>query len=82
DQGPDGFLGGGPPGWGAPPRQYSADTARAIDLAIKKLMDDAYARATSVLTTNRPVLDDSAAALLARETLTESDLAPFFGRLS
>ena len=47
----------------------SGKLAELVDEEIKKLLDEAYAQATSILTENRDVLDKMAGALLERETL-------------
>jgi len=63
------------------PRRYSEATAREIDVAIRAIVDDAFERACEILEHNRQLLDESAAALLERETLSEQDLAPFFEKV-
>ncbi len=50
-------------------RNYSEATAEHIDEEVKRLIDEAYAKATSVLTQYRAQLDAIAAALLEYETL-------------
>jgi cell division protease FtsH len=50
-------------------RDYSEATAQEIDREVRKLCDDAYARATKVLTDNRDKLESIAKALLEFETL-------------
>jgi len=57
-------------------RGLSNETANRIDEAVRALVDEALARATTVLAARRTLLDDYAARLLAQETLTETDLAP------
>jgi cell division protease FtsH len=52
------------------PRQYSESTATAIDDAIHGLIEAAFARAKGILTQNMELLRESAAALLAAETLS------------
>jgi cell division protease FtsH len=79
DEDPASFL--GRPAPGASGRMYSEATAREIDCAIRSLVDAAFARARSVLATNRPTLEKAASLLLARETLTEADLRPLFAGL-
>jgi cell division protease FtsH len=54
-------------------KDYSEDTAREIDLAVKKLIDEAYARAKEMLTERRALLDQGARLLLEKETLTPED---------
>jgi len=70
-----GFLGEGLAG-GAITRRCAEATAREIDLAVKALLDEAYARATAILQRRRPALDAGAALLLARESLSADEL-PF-----
>jgi cell division protease FtsH len=60
-------------------RLYSEETAREIDLAVRELVDAAFRRARAILELNRPVLDQGARTLLARETLTGDDLAGLLG---
>jgi cell division protease FtsH len=61
---------------GAPrKREFSEETAREIDRAVREMVDKVYDRAVSILERNRKLLQESARALLDRETLGESDLA-------
>ena len=57
-------------------KPYSEKTAELIDTEIKKLTDEAGKRAEAVLKANTKVLDRVATALLEKETLEESDIAP------
>ncbi|MGC8915517.1 MAG: ATP-dependent zinc metalloprotease FtsH [Thermoanaerobaculum sp.] len=50
-------------------QDYSESTAVAIDSEIKRLVEEAYARATDLVEKHRPVLDRIAEALLEREVL-------------
>jgi len=50
-------------------RDYSEATAEQIDTEVRKLVDDAYARAKEILVTNREKLEVIAKALLEYETL-------------
>jgi cell division protease FtsH len=63
------------------PRHYGESTADAIDSAVRALIDDAFTRARQILIANKPLLLESAQALLAHETLSEDDLRPFAARL-
>ena len=63
------------PGMGSA-KDYSDVTAREIDLAIRKLIDEAYERAKEVLNQRRKDLDDGARMLLDRETITPDDFPP------
>jgi cell division protease FtsH len=55
-------------------RSYSEQTAWQIDEAVRRLVDQAFDRATAILSQNRPLLDETAKSLLERETLTAEDL--------
>jgi cell division protease FtsH len=50
-------------------RNYSEHTAQQIDSEVKRLIDEAYATATKVLTQHRDKLDAISLALLEHETL-------------
>jgi cell division protease FtsH len=54
-------------------RDYSEATAREVDLAVRELIDAAYARAKEVLTTRRADLEAGTRLLLERETITPDD---------
>jgi len=54
-------------------RQYSEATAREIDCAVRKLVDDAFRNATQLLMQRRADLDQGAALLLKKETLTDAE---------
>jgi cell division protease FtsH len=56
------------------PRAYSEATAQAIDREVKHLIDNAYARATELLTQHRDKLEIIAKALLEFETLTGAQI--------
>jgi cell division protease FtsH len=71
---PASFLEG--PGGVASERSLSEDTASRIDVAVRALVDEAFARASALLTERRDLLDQGAADLLARETLNQADLRP------
>ena len=46
-----------------------------VDGEIKRLLDEAYARAREIVVTNRDALERITAALLERETIDREDLA-------
>ena len=48
---------------------------------MREFVDAAFDRARAVLEHNRPILEESARALLERETLTEADLMPIFEKV-
>ena len=56
-------------------REYSEQTAREIDVAVRRLVDRAFEVAKSILAEKRAVLESSAQELLRKETLDEADLA-------
>jgi cell division protease FtsH len=55
-------------------RDFSEDTAAAIDEEVSDLVAVAYKRATSVLVENRSVLDELAEMLVEKETVDADDL--------
>ncbi|MHB1205774.1 MAG: ATP-dependent zinc metalloprotease FtsH [Rhodospirillaceae bacterium] len=63
------------------PRQFSEQTAREIDCAVRKLLDGAAERAKAILSANRALLNQGAALLLERETLTEDALTALKAKL-
>ncbi len=61
------------------PKDYSEETAREIDIAMRDLVDKAFEKAIAVLTENRTDLDEGATLLLERETITSDDFPPIRG---
>jgi cell division protease FtsH len=59
---------------------YSEQTAREVDLAVRELVDRAFQRAMKILETHRDALADGAARLLEKETLTGDELPVLDGR--
>lgn len=57
-------------------RDYSEETARELDLAVRGLITDAFGRAKAILAGRRPDLDRGAALLLEREIVTPDDFPP------
>ena len=55
-------------------REISEQTAQMVDDEVKRLIDEAYARAMSILVDHRELLDRIAVALLDRETIDREDL--------
>lgn len=55
-------------------RQYSEETTREIDCALREIIAVAFEHATAILTRNRHVLETGAQQLLEKETLTEDSL--------
>jgi cell division protease FtsH len=74
---PSGFLGP----LGGTRRLYAEETAREIDVAVREIVQGAFERARAILLRNRPLLDETARALLTRETLADKELAAFLGRV-
>lgn len=54
-------------------RNYSEETARSIDAEVSRLIDEAFARATEILTTKRTTLDRIADTLLEKETIEKDE---------
>jgi cell division protease FtsH len=55
-------------------REISERTAQMVDTEVKRLIDEAYARAMQIISENRELLDRIAVALLDRETIDREDL--------
>lgn len=68
---PGNFLGQAAPQFD---KGYSEATAREIDLAVRVIVQDAYRRTLALLRAREPLLRESAAELLERETLGEAEL--------
>ena len=65
----------------APPvHESSEETAREIDIEVKKLIDEAHVRALQILNDNRDELEKLAQALLERETLSAQEVDVLLGR--
>ena len=54
-------------------RDYSEETARAIDTEVSRLINEAFDRATNILTEKRATLDTIATTLLEKETLEKDE---------
>jgi cell division protease FtsH len=55
-------------------RNYSEDTAQAVDNAVRSFVGEAFEQASAILRRNRNLLDRTAAALLETETLGEPEI--------
>jgi len=66
------FLGGPMPGGH---REYSEETAREIDVAVRDIVKAAYEKALGILSREKQVLETWARKLLEKETLAEAELA-------
>jgi cell division protease FtsH len=75
---PNGFLGQVT----GPRRLYAEETAREIDVAVRDIVSAQFERARAVLARNRALLDESARALLAKETLADQELAAVLGKVT
>ncbi len=64
------------------PREYSEETAREIDCAVREIVRAAFDKALEVLRGHRGLLEEGAAQLLEKETLAETDLAALRERLA
>ncbi len=75
---PAGFLGPQP----LQRRDYSEQTAREIDLAVRDIVSQAFARSEALLRARRQTLERAARLLLERETLVDADLKVLFEEAS
>jgi cell division protease FtsH len=64
---------------GGTSRPYSEDTARAIDQATRRIVDECYKKAFDLLTRERPRLEALAEALLREESLNEAQILAVTG---
>jgi cell division protease FtsH len=55
-------------------RNYSEDTAQAVDNAVRSFVGHAFEQASAILRRNRGLLDRTATALLETETLSEPEI--------
>ena len=55
-------------------REYSEDTAREIDCAVRDIVGAAFSTAVDLLAGRRALLERGARLLLEKETLSEEDL--------
>ncbi|QLA17025.1 ATP-dependent zinc metalloprotease FtsH [Desulfolutivibrio sulfoxidireducens] len=55
-------------------KNFSDETSRRIDAEVRKIVEDAYHRAETILTENMDMLHAIAAALLERETISGADI--------
>jgi len=55
-------------------RDYSEQTAREIDCAVRDLVNEAFNRAQDILQQKRAILEEGARQLLEKETLSEDEL--------
>ena len=63
------------------PQEYSEETSREIDIAVRDIIGQCLEQAQLILESNRSILDKAAAELLEKETLDESRLRKLTGSL-
>ncbi|OIQ71374.1 ATP-dependent zinc metalloprotease FtsH 4 [mine drainage metagenome] len=61
------------------PHDYSEQTAREIDCAVRELVNGAFDHAQSILTQKRAILEEGAKQLLRKETLSDVELKALVG---
>ncbi len=64
---------------GTRPKDYSDETNREIDIAVRQLVEEAYGKAKATLDARRAELDQGTALLLEKETITPEDFPPLDG---
>ena len=60
-------------------REYSQETARAIDAEIRKLLSEAHTRVRETLTAQRTVLEALAKSLIEKEVVDRDALTALLG---
>jgi cell division protease FtsH len=73
-EGGPGFLRRNGPGWEGGEREYSEETARAIDEEVRRIVDQTYERVRALLGAKKEVLLRAAEVLKVRETLEGDEL--------
>ncbi len=76
---PSTFLGG--PNSPFRTRDYSDDTAREIDTAVRAMVQSSFDKALAILSEERDNLEKGAKQLLDKETLSEAELQALFGEI-
>jgi cell division protease FtsH len=74
DDGGPGFLRRGGPSWEGGEREYSEETARAIDEEVRRIVEETYDRVRGLLGAKKPTLLRAAEVLKRRETLEGDEL--------
>jgi cell division protease FtsH len=64
------------------PREFSEQTAREIDVAVRDILRAAYDKALAVLTRERALLEKGAQQLLEKETLAAAELDAYRGAIA
>jgi cell division protease FtsH len=73
------FLQVGEPSANGKP-EYSEDTARTMDMEIRRLLVDAYTRARQILQADRDILEVLARRLLEKEVVDRDELRHLIGK--
>jgi cell division protease FtsH len=73
------LLGEGPSAFRT--RDYSDDTAREIDTAVRAMVQSAFDKALAILTEERDALEKGARQLLEKETLAEAELQALYDEI-
>jgi cell division protease FtsH len=73
-EGGPGFLRRNGPGWEGGEREYSEETARAIDEEVRRIVDQTYERVRALLGAKKEILLRAAEVLKVRETLEGDEL--------
>ncbi len=55
-------------------KEYSEETAREIDIEVKKIIDDAYAKTRELLEKQEPMLIKLSKILMEKEVIDEEEL--------
>ena len=58
-------------------KEYSEETAREIDIEVKKIIDDTYTKAKEILENKKPMLIKLAKILMEKEVIEEEELRKF-----
>jgi cell division protease FtsH len=69
----------GPTDFAVGRRDFSEETAREIDCAVRELVDRAFEQARAILEDHRELVVETAERLLEKETLTGDDLPEIAG---
>jgi len=56
------------------PREYSEETARAIDEEVKQILSEAHVKVREILSSHRPALEELAKLLLEKEVVERPEL--------
>ena len=60
-------------------KPYSEETARVIDAEVRRIVEEAYAKAKALITEHRSQLDELAGTLYEREVIFKDDVERIFG---